>query len=290
MHQPDFSRSLHRYYLRHYCSRNMYAFSFLPWRSTAIQQFCLLLQMQLVLFPVSRGATRARVVSSSSYHFFSCAHSNWVSDQEQVYVYTDTLTDTLQDLWPSHSYVPYRVGDKTQAVCTLSCWIITYFIIHVVFVSWHFHPPFFRAHPWPFYFLKCSQWQIYSHRCSSMCVSQCIQCSSRWCFAHPVLLPCHIARVCTSTTFCAILLTMPETHFRLQFPVHRPCDPRHAYAPPSLADEATITRVWCTHANSYVWYVTSGVYDVTPYLLAYSVLFVQRSVYCTEFGRVSLDA
>lgn len=86
MHHPDFCRGSHRRFLRHDCSRDMYVLSPLPWRSTTIQQFCPPPQMQLVRSPVLQGATRVRVVSSSSYHFFFCAHSNWVGDQKYTHV------------------------------------------------------------------------------------------------------------------------------------------------------------------------------------------------------------
>jgi hypothetical protein len=86
MHHPDFCRGSHRRFLRHNCTCDMYVLLPLLWRSTIIQQFCSPPQMQLVRYQVSQGATRARVVSSSSYHFFFCAHSNWVGEQKHTHV------------------------------------------------------------------------------------------------------------------------------------------------------------------------------------------------------------
>ncbi|KAG1721741.1 hypothetical protein EDB19DRAFT_2029520 [Suillus lakei] len=60
------------------------------------------------------------------------------------------------------------------------------------------------------------------------------------------------------------------TSLLLHFPVHDPRDPRHAHAPPSLADEAADTWLWCPHANSYVRHVACRVYDMTFYPVAYS--------------------
>ncbi|KAG1899697.1 uncharacterized protein F5891DRAFT_1189505 [Suillus fuscotomentosus] len=55
--------------------------SLLPslWRSTNTKIFCSLSQVRLARSQESQGATRARPVTSSSYHFFSFLHFNWDS-------------------------------------------------------------------------------------------------------------------------------------------------------------------------------------------------------------------
>jgi hypothetical protein len=86
-----------------------------------------------------------------------------------------------------------------------------------------------------------------------------------------------------------ILTNNTQTYTHVQFSGHDLYDPRHAHAPPSLADEQKRTLLWRPCAYSNVWYVICKFHGVIFYPVAYSVSFVERDLDCTRWlVRVSL--
>jgi hypothetical protein len=74
-----------------------------------------------------------------------------------------------------------------------------------------------------------------------------------------------------------------QIYAHIQIPSHNPCDPRHAHAPPSLADEPTCVRFWRPCADSNIRYVIFKFYSVMSYPVTYSVSFVERGLDCTRW-------
>jgi hypothetical protein len=71
--------------------------SHLPLVIHATETFCSLLQMQRARSRGSQRATRARPISRSSYRLFSFPCSNWVGNQEHIYVRTRVYRHSPQD-------------------------------------------------------------------------------------------------------------------------------------------------------------------------------------------------
>jgi len=205
MHQPGFSRSVFQHCLHHYRPRTMYSL-LLSLYSTTTQTFCSLSQMQRALSRASQGATRVRLVFSSSYHFFSFSHSNWVGNWEHIYVcHTrwQMFSQGLMILTLIRAIQSWRTNTNrlfvvlvNHSISYYACGLRELTFVHATF-------------PYSSLF-----WSVLSGEHIHIATPPGVWISRMPCmlkslmFRTLVLLPLHVAWVCTSTSCCLFLLTI----------------------------------------------------------------------------------